>query len=123
MTEKAIEVLHDAGIVWGDAKADNFLVDRHSKLWIIDFGGSHTKGWVDPVLDETEEGDHMGVDKVVNALRDPENMTFDPDADIVDVSGAENSGKDLQGNMRKRKAPEGIGKNRNGCRKKVKNCE
>lgn len=80
---KAIKVLHDNDIIWGDAKADNFMVDRHGRLWIIDFGGSYTEGWVDPDLEETEEGDDMGVDKIVGALRDPENMTYDPDAGII----------------------------------------
>lgn len=81
--QKATKVLHDNDIIWGDAKADNFMVDRHGKLWIIDFGGSYTEGWVDPDLEETEEGDDMGVDKIVGALRDPENMTYDPDAGII----------------------------------------
>lgn len=65
-------VLHENGIIWGDAKGDNFVVDEAGELWIIDFGGSYTEGWVDPEVVETKEGDDMGVDKVVNALRDPE---------------------------------------------------
>lgn len=64
-------VLHENGIVWGDAKADNFMVDKNDNLWIIDFGGSFTEGWVDPELMETVEGDNMGVDRIVNALHDP----------------------------------------------------
>ena len=63
--------------MWGDAKADSFLVDRDEKPWIIDFGGSYTEGWVDLDLNETEEGDEMGVEKVVNALEDPQNYTYD----------------------------------------------
>jgi len=76
---RMIKVLHDNGFVWGDAKADNFMVDDKARLWIIDFGGSYTEGWIDPELNETEEGDEMGLRKIVNALEDPENGTFDPE--------------------------------------------
>lgn len=73
------DILHNNGIVWGDAKADNFIVDKHDNLWIIDFGGSYTDGWIDPELMETEEGDDMGVDRIVKALHDPDNETWDPE--------------------------------------------
>lgn len=63
--------LHEHGIVWGDAKGDNFVVDSSGELWIIDFGGSYTEGWVEPDVAETMEGDNMGVEKIVNALQDP----------------------------------------------------
>lgn len=70
--DEAKEILHENGIIWGDAKADNFVVDAEEKLWIIDFGGSYTEGWVDPDIAETKKGDNMGVTKIVNALRDPD---------------------------------------------------
>ena len=63
--------LHECNIVWGDAKADNFLVDKHDKLWIIDFGGSWTEGWIDPEIKETVQGDNMAMEKITNALHDP----------------------------------------------------
>lgn len=69
--ERMKNVLHDHDIIWGDAKADNFLVDKNDKLWIIDFGGSWTEGWIDPELNETVEGDDMALEKVTNALHDP----------------------------------------------------
>ena len=77
--ERIKEVLHENGIVWGDAKADNFMVDNNNNLWIIDFGGSYTEGWVDPELNETQEGDDMGTERIVNALIDPVSNTWDPD--------------------------------------------
>lgn len=70
--DEAKKILHENGIIWGDAKADNFMVDAEDKLWIIDFGGSYTEGWVDPEIAETKNGDNMGVEKIVNALRDPD---------------------------------------------------
>ena len=39
--------LHRGGVVWGDAKPDNILIDKHSNAWIIDFEGGYTEGWVD----------------------------------------------------------------------------
>ena len=77
-SKRIVQLLHDHGLVWGDAKADNFMVDADDNLWIIDFGGSYTDGWIDPELKETEEGDDMGVRKIGNALRDPEENTFVP---------------------------------------------
>ncbi|KAL5118691.1 hypothetical protein ACEQ8H_003368 [Pleosporales sp. CAS-2024a] len=70
--EKYVKTLHDNDIIWGDAKADNFMVDEDNELWIIDFGGSYTEGWVDPELNETLEGDDMGLEKVVDALEHPD---------------------------------------------------
>jgi len=98
-TQRVIDVLHEHDIVWGDAKADNFMVDENDELWIIDFGGSYTEGWVDPKLVESMEGDDMGVEKIANALHDPEANTFDPDV-------GKSFGGDLAGGNegRKRKA-------------------
>jgi hypothetical protein len=79
--ERMKDVLHEHGMIWGDAKADNFMVDKDDQLWIIDFGGSYTEGWVDPEVKETEEGDDMGVEKIANALHDPVANTWDPDTE------------------------------------------
>jgi tRNA A-37 threonylcarbamoyl transferase component Bud32 len=84
--EKYVKTLHDNDIIWGDAKADNFMVDKDDELWIIDFGGSYTEGWIDPEMSETKEGDDMGLGKVVKALEDPEGATFDP---VVTTGGSE----------------------------------
>jgi len=72
-----VSLLHDNGIIWGDAKADNFMVDANDELWIIDFGGSYTEGWVDPDISETLEGDDMGLEKIQAALEDPEKNTVE----------------------------------------------
>lgn len=77
-SERIVNILHENELVWGDAKADNFMVDKHDNLWIIDFGGSYTDGWVDQDLMETEAGDDMGLGRIVNALHDPQANTFDP---------------------------------------------
>jgi len=87
------EALHEQNIIWGDAKADNFLVDSADNLWMIDMGGSYTEGWIDPELQETEEGDDMGVEKIVNALHDPVANTIDPEDDGVKPQPSD-SGRD-----------------------------
>lgn len=72
LSKDYVDTLHKHDIIWGDAKADNFMVDKHDDLWIIDFGGSYTEGWVDPELSETLEGDQQGLEKVREALRNPD---------------------------------------------------
>jgi hypothetical protein len=59
-----IRELHAAGLVWGDAKPHNVLVDRENRLWLIDFDGSYTYGWVDEDKKETQEGDLQGVKRI-----------------------------------------------------------
>lgn len=69
--QRVTDILHDHDIIWGDAKADNFVLDGEGILWIIDFGGNYTEGWVDAGNVETREGDEQGIEKIVNALVDP----------------------------------------------------
>jgi hypothetical protein len=71
-SKEYVDALHKHDIIWGDAKADNFMVDKHDDLWIIDFGGSYTEGWVDPELSDTLEGDEQGLQKVQEALQKPD---------------------------------------------------
>lgn len=66
--EETIARLHEAGIIWGDAKAANILVDAHNDPWIIDFGGSYTPGWVEKDLAETLEGDKQGLSRILDYI-------------------------------------------------------
>lgn len=93
--DEAKKILHENGIIWGDAKADNFVVDAEENLWIIDFGGSYTEGWVDPEIAETKKGDNMGVTKIVNALRDPDRNVASDDTskDNGDARGTSTIGR------------------------------
>lgn len=65
---QTIDKLHSEGIVWGDVKPDNILVDDNDDLWLIDFGGSFTYGWVDEDKAETIEGDCQGMERIVQFL-------------------------------------------------------
>ncbi|KAJ4307346.1 hypothetical protein N0V88_000729 [Collariella sp. IMI 366227] len=62
--ERSVEQLHRAGVVWGDAKPDNVLIDVKGDAWLIDFGGSYTPGWVDADKRETVEGDLQGLQRI-----------------------------------------------------------
>lgn len=101
--EEIKEVLHDHGIIWGDAKGDNFVVDSSDELWIIDFGGSYTEGWIDPEIAETKKGDDMGVEKVVNALRDPDRNVAHESEDGAEkeYEDEDKQSQDFKGSKRK----------------------
>ncbi|KAI7783577.1 hypothetical protein LA080_011706 [Diaporthe eres] len=72
-----VEALHKAGIVWGDVKASNVLVDMAGDAWVTDFGGGHTEGWVDRNKAGTIEGDLQGLRAIIEFVdtgREPEIM-------------------------------------------------
>lgn len=69
--DTALAALHQAGIVWGDVKAENVLIDKDNNAWVTDFGGGYTPGWVDKELAETVEGDMMGMAKIRQLLFPP----------------------------------------------------
>ncbi|KAK3946137.1 hypothetical protein QBC46DRAFT_368907 [Diplogelasinospora grovesii] len=69
---ETVEQLHNADIVWGDAKAENVMIDKNNDASLIDFGGGYTKGWVDEDKAGTKEGDLQGVAKIVEYLSNEE---------------------------------------------------
>jgi len=66
--EDIVEKLHNIGVVWGDAKADNILIDRNDDTWVIDFGGGWTEHWVDPDLADSVKGDLQGLKGILRFL-------------------------------------------------------
>ncbi|RSL50884.1 hypothetical protein CEP53_008646 [Fusarium sp. AF-6] len=60
--------LHNSGIVWGDAKPDNVLIDVNQDAWIVDFGGGYTEGWVPKTLAGTVEGDMVALEKMIDFI-------------------------------------------------------
>jgi serine/threonine protein kinase len=66
---RSLAELHKHSIIWGDAKAENILIDRNDDAWIIDFGGSYTVGWVDKEKAGTLEGDMQGLSKILEMLK------------------------------------------------------
>lgn len=70
-----VEALHGAGIVWGDVKASNVLLDTVGNAWVVDFGGGYTEGWVDHDKAGTIEGDLQGLRAIMDFIetgREPE---------------------------------------------------
>ncbi|KIH88701.1 hypothetical protein SPBR_07368 [Sporothrix brasiliensis 5110] len=67
---ETVTSLHKAGVVWGDAKPDNVMVDGSDNAWLIDLGGGFTEGWVDKEKAGTKEGDLQGVAKIEEYLMD-----------------------------------------------------
>lgn len=65
---RSIEGLHACGVVWGDAKPDNVLIDSQDDAYLIDLGGGYTKGWVDQEVANTVEGDLQGLQRVSEFL-------------------------------------------------------
>ena len=103
-SERMVQILHDNGMVWGDAKADNFVVDKDGVLWMIDFGGSYTPGWIDEDIADTEEGDDMGTEKIVNGLQDPEKnvASEEHDQEVVEKRGVAKDSADRSVHKRSR---------------------
>lgn len=65
----SIEGLHEIGVVWGDGKPGNVLVNEETDdCVLVDFGGSWTEGWVDAEVSETREGDEMALGRIVGFL-------------------------------------------------------
>ena len=52
-----VRVLHRHGIMWGDVKPDNIIIDRDRNSWVVDLGGVFYSGHVDRDVMETVEGD------------------------------------------------------------------
>ncbi|CVK84967.1 uncharacterized protein FMAN_16029 [Fusarium mangiferae] len=66
--QRSVDLLHQKGIIWGDAKAENVLIDQNNDAWVVDFGGGYTAGWVDKDKAGTFEGDRQGLAKILDML-------------------------------------------------------
>ena len=62
--------LHEAGVVWGNAKPANVLIDMKGDAWLVDLGGRFNRGWVDEDKKDTVEGDLQGVQKIDDWLQE-----------------------------------------------------
>lgn len=66
--KRTIQFLHSIGVIWGDAKPSNIIIDSLGDAHLIDFGGGWTEGWVDEKLQETTDGDEQGVARILKFL-------------------------------------------------------
>ncbi|KAI5464247.1 hypothetical protein BGZ63DRAFT_411989 [Mariannaea sp. PMI_226] len=65
---ETVDKLHEVGVVWGDGKASNVIIDQLDNAWLIDFAGGWSKGWVDEELAGSKEGDNQAVRKLSEFL-------------------------------------------------------
>ncbi|KAI1172770.1 hypothetical protein F4777DRAFT_491045 [Nemania sp. FL0916] len=56
-----VKQLHGAGLVWGDAKPDNIMINEAGDAIVVDFGGGYTPEYVPRELMDTVEGDLMAL--------------------------------------------------------------
>ncbi|OTB01704.1 hypothetical protein M426DRAFT_265610 [Hypoxylon sp. CI-4A] len=63
-TEATMRLLHGNGIVWGDAKPDNVVINLAGDAVIIDFGGGYTPDYVEPELQQTFQGDILTLENM-----------------------------------------------------------
>ncbi|KAI5459510.1 hypothetical protein BGZ63DRAFT_359139, partial [Mariannaea sp. PMI_226] len=73
---ESIQLLHKQGLVWGDGKPSNIIIDERDDAWLIDFGGGFTDGWVDKELAETTEGDEQALAKITKLLSGDNVLVF-----------------------------------------------
>lgn len=59
--------LHAEGLIWGDPKMNNAVVDGEGNLWIGSFGSSYPNG-LDAALIGTREGDLQGLQRLADHL-------------------------------------------------------
>lgn len=65
---ESIQLLNKQGLIWGDGKPSNIIIDEQDDAWLIDFGGGYTDGWVDKELSETVEGDEQALAEITKLL-------------------------------------------------------
>ena len=65
---KTLDQLHAIGVIWGDGKPGNVIIDQDDQAWLIDLAGGWTEGWVEPDLTGTVEGDHQALSNIVKFL-------------------------------------------------------
>ncbi|UNI23929.1 hypothetical protein JDV02_009719 [Purpureocillium takamizusanense] len=68
----AVARLHRLGVVWGDVKPDNVLIDIHNNAIVIDLEGGTTRGWVERDVGDSIEGDLQGIEKLVDFILNDE---------------------------------------------------
>ena len=56
------------GVVWGDVKPDNILIDEGGDAWAIDFGGGYSPDWINHEKRDTMEGDMQEVSRLKTFL-------------------------------------------------------
>ena len=64
----AVAGLHSLGVIWGDAKPDNVLIDMDNNAVVIDLEGGTTREWVDRDVGNTVAGDLQGLNRLIDFI-------------------------------------------------------
>ena len=80
-----VHALHWHGLVWGDAKPDNVVIDKTMVAWVADFGGGYSPDFVDRDKMETVEGDLQGLLRMRKVLLGEQEILKDKDNDAKDL--------------------------------------
>ncbi|KAH9904414.1 hypothetical protein F4778DRAFT_61991 [Xylariomycetidae sp. FL2044] len=65
---ESVKQLHEIGVIWGDGKPSNVVIDKDNEAWLIDFGGGFAEGWVSEELAGTVAGDEQAVGNFLEFL-------------------------------------------------------
>lgn len=66
--EATVRQLHRVGIVWEDVKPDNVMINADGDAVVVDFGGGYTPEYIKPELQNTAQGDLMGLEQMRVAM-------------------------------------------------------
>lgn len=69
-----VHQLHSLGIIWGDVKLENVLIDKNEDPWVVGFGGGYSDGWVPKKPAGTREGDLAAFDKIAAFIRERQSL-------------------------------------------------
>lgn len=65
---EVVKQLHAHGIIWGDVRPENVLIDKTDNAWVTGFGASESPRFVDGGMIGTVEGDMQGLAKMRDYL-------------------------------------------------------
>ncbi|RAH78863.1 hypothetical protein BO86DRAFT_319772 [Aspergillus japonicus CBS 114.51] len=85
---ETLDLLHELGLTWGDARPSNVLIDPNDGAWVVDFGGAHDESrigdWVSKRHLHTPLGDREGLYNITRMLMagivDMPSLPLDDDA-------------------------------------------
>ena len=66
----SIEYIHQKGLVLGDAKAGNVLIDMDGNATLIDFGIGYIQDWIDMTHHDIVYDDFQGLERVISFMRE-----------------------------------------------------
>ncbi|KAI8632401.1 hypothetical protein F5Y19DRAFT_472430 [Xylariaceae sp. FL1651] len=66
--ETTVRQLRTSGIVRGDVKLDDVMIDTEGNAVMIDFGGGYTPDFIPPELQQTAQGDLAGLRRMLDMM-------------------------------------------------------